>query len=153
MFDTDIRDRADELAATAVALRAERQFNCAQAVACALAPEIDADPEACFRLSEAFGAGMGGHRETCGAISGGIMALGWVRSGGTEAAGATKRASYALADELVERFREQNGATACCELKGIGCEHGMLRSCPGCIEDATRMTIDILAAYREGKRG
>ena len=152
MPDADIFNKAEELAATAVALRAEHGYNCAQAVICALAPEVGADLEACFRLSEGFGAGMGGHRETCGAISGGIMALGQIRSGGTELSGTTKTATYKLASELVERFREKNGATACCELKGIGRESGPLRSCPGCIEDAVRITAEIIAAHRAGER-
>lgn len=145
MSSPDIRSRADELAGTAVALRAERKFNCAQAVACALASEVGADPEACYRLSEGFGAGMGGHRETCGAVSGAVMVLGQLNSAGTEAPGTTKAATYKLADELVERFREKNGSTICAELKGIGCDHGPLRSCPGCIEDAVKAAIDIIA--------
>ena len=82
MPSCDLTTRSDELAARAVALRAKRGYNCAQAVACALAPEIGADTEACYVLSEGFGGGMGGHTETCGAISGGVMALGQVSSGG-----------------------------------------------------------------------
>ena len=83
MPSCDLTTQSDELAARAVALRAELGYNCAQAVACALAPEIGADAEACYVLSEGFGGGMGGHTETCGAISGGVMALGQVSSGGT----------------------------------------------------------------------
>ena len=94
MPSCDLTTRSDELAARAVALRAERGYNCAQAVACALAPEIGADTEACYVLSEGFGGGMGGHTETCGAISGGVMALGQVSSGGTALSGTTKKRTY-----------------------------------------------------------
>ena len=69
MPSCDLTTRSDELAARAIALRAELGYNCAQAVACTLAPEIGADAEACYVLSEGFGGGMGGHTETCGAIS------------------------------------------------------------------------------------
>ena len=96
MPSCDLTIRSDELAARAVALRAERGYNCAQAVACALAPEIGADTEACYVLSEGFGGGMGGHTETCGAISGGVMALGQVSSGGTALSGTTKKRTYEL---------------------------------------------------------
>lgn len=123
MPSCDLTTRFDELAARAVALRAERGYNCAQAVACALAPEIGADTEACYVLSEGFGGGMGGHTETCGAISGGVMALGQVSSGGTALSGTTKKRTYELTRELVERFGAKNGSTICCELKGAGCEH------------------------------
>lgn len=145
MPSCDLTTRSDELAARAVALRAELGYNCAQAVACALAPEIGADTEACYVLSEGFGGGMGGHTETCGAISGGVMALGQVNSGGTALSGTTKKRTYELTRELVERFGAKNGSTICCELKGAGCEHGQLRSCPGCIEDAVKITAEIIA--------
>ena len=120
MPSCDLTTRSDELATRAVALRAERGYNCAQAVACALAPEIGADTEACYVLSEGFGGGMGGHTETCGAISGGVMALGQVSSGGTALSGTTKKRTYELTRELVERFGAKNGSTICCELKGAG---------------------------------
>lgn len=145
MPSCDLTTRSDELAARAVALRAELGYNCAQAVACALAPEIGADTEACYVLSEGFGGGMGGHTETCGAISGGVMALGQVSSGGTALYGTTKKRTYELTQELVERFGAKNGSTICCELKGAGCDHGPLRSCPGCIEDAVKITAEIIA--------
>lgn len=145
MPSCDLTTQSDELAARAVALRAELGYNCAQAVACALAPEIGADAEACYVLSEGFGGGMGGHTETCGAISGGVMALGQVSSGGTALSGTTKKRTYELTRGLVERFGAKNGSTICCELKGAGCEHGPLRSCPGCIEDAVKITAEIIA--------
>ena len=145
MPSCDLTTQSDELAARAVALRAELGYNCAQAVACALAPEIGADTEACYVLSEGFGGGMGGHTETCGAISGGVMALGQVSSGGTALSGTTKKRTYELTRGLVERFGAKNGSTICCELKDAGCEHGPLRSCPGCIEDAVKITAEIIA--------
>ena len=59
MSANTISERTDDLVQQAVALRAERKFNCAQAVAYALAEEVGADPEAMYVLSEGFGAGMG----------------------------------------------------------------------------------------------
>lgn len=145
---TTLTDRAPELAARAVALRAEQGYNCAQAVACALASEVGADAEAAYRLSEGFGSGMGGMTETCGAITGAVMVLSQVTSGGTEHPGTTKAATYRLIRQLVDGFREQNGATVCRELKGVGTEHGVLRTCPGCIEDAVTLSCRIIDAAR-----
>ena len=45
-----------------------RGFNCAQAVACTLAPAVGLDPQVAFTLTEGFGAGMGGMTETCGPV-------------------------------------------------------------------------------------
>ena len=38
------------------------------------------------------------------------------------------------------------GSTICAELKGIGNPAGPLRSCPGCIQDAVDIAIDVLQA-------
>lgn len=48
-----------------------------------------------------------------------------------------------MSRKLSDRFREKNGSVICKELKGI--ETGeMLRSCPGCVEDAAEILEDIL---------
>lgn len=120
-------------------------FNCAQSVICAMAPELAIDDRAAFALAEGFGAGMGGMTETCGAISGGIMALGQLSSSGFDAPG-SKGATYRLARAYCDAFREKNGSTICRELKGVGSEAGPLRSCAGCIDDAIDLLADILGA-------
>lgn len=143
-----LTDIAPQLAQEAIALRAELKYNCAQAVACALAEHVGIDRATMYRLSEGFGAGMGGHTETCGAISGAIMAISQVASAGIDAPGTTKGATYRIGHELLERFRSQNGSTACGELKGIGTGTGMLRTCEGCIEDATLLACELIDAQR-----
>lgn len=148
MAASTLSDRASDLAAEAVRLRAELGYNCAQAVACVLAPEVGANVDAVYRLSEGFGSGMGGTTETCGAITGGVMVLSQLESAGTAAPGTTKGATYRLVRALVDAFRTQNGSTICRELKGIGSEHGMLRSCPGCIEDAVIAACRIIDEAR-----
>ena len=121
-----------------------RGFNCAQAVACTLAPAVGLDPEVAFKLTEAFGAGMGGMTETCGAISGAVAILGYVMSEGMERP-TTKGKSYKLSRQVAAAFKEKNSSTVCGALKGIGSDHGPLRSCPGCIDDATEIACGILA--------
>lgn len=123
----------------------EMGYNCAQSVVCAMAPAIDLDADGAFVLAEGFGAGMGGMTETCGAISGGIMALGQAVSSGFDAPG-SKGATYRLARAYCESFRSRNGSTVCRELKGVGSEAGPLRSCAGCIDDAIDLAIDVLTA-------
>lgn len=43
-----------------------RGYNCAQIVLCSYAEELGIDEETLFRISEGFGAGMGGMMQTCG---------------------------------------------------------------------------------------
>ena len=118
-------------------------FNCAQAVACALAPVLGLDTDLAFRMTEGFGAGMGGMSETCGAISGTVVALGAANSRGM-ADPTSKGSTYLLSRELVARFASKNGTTVCRELKGIGSPDGPRRSCPGCIDDAIDLVTDVL---------
>ncbi len=120
-----------------------RGFNCAQAVACTLAPAVGLDPECAFTLTEAFGAGMGGMTETCGAISGAVAIAGWVVSEGMENP-TTKGKSYQLSRKIAAAFQAKNGTTVCRELKGIGSSEGPRRSCPGCIDDACEIACDVL---------
>ena len=120
-----------------------RGFNCAQAVACTLAPAVGLDPQTAFTLTEGFGAGMGGMTETCGAISGAVMALGHATSNGRTNP-TSKGATYKLSHELCAGFMDKNGTTVCRELKGVGSPEGPRRSCPGCIDDAIDLTVDIL---------
>ena len=121
----------------------EMGYNCAQSVVCAMAPAIDLDADGAFVLAEGFGAGMGGMTETCGAVSGAVMALSQVESTGRDQIG-SKAKTYKLSRELSARFASTNGSTVCRELKGIGTETGALRSCPGCIDDAIDLAVDIL---------
>ena len=48
-----------------------------------------------------------------------------------------------LTSQLAQQFKQKNTSTICEELKGLT-GGPMLRSCPGCIEDALRMTLALL---------
>ena len=50
--------------------------SCSQAVFGAFADEFGIDQQTAFRLASSFGGGMGGMRETCGAVTGMLMAAG-----------------------------------------------------------------------------
>lgn len=125
-----------------------RGFNCAQAVACTLAPAVGLDPQTAFILTEGFGAGMGGMTETCGAISGAVAIMGAVMSDGMDNP-KTKGQTYKLSREIAKRFKTKNTTTVCGTLKGIGSDNGPLRSCPGCIDDAIEIACDVLKQLAE----
>ncbi len=116
----------------------QKGYNCAQAVACAFAEEMGIDESIIFKMMEGHGLG------TCGAITGAVAVIGAIKSCGDIEKPVSKAATYKLTGELVKRFQEKNKATKCKDLKGI--ETGkVLRSCPGCIEDATAILEEILA--------
>lgn len=118
-------------------------YNCAQVVLCAYADELGMDEETLFRISEGFGAGMGGMMETCGAVTAMFMALGLANSSGDLQACDTKTQTMGKVRELAAKFKEKNGSIVCRELKGIDTGK-VLRSCDGCIEDGIRILGEYL---------
>ena len=90
--------------------------NCAQAVVGAYAEEIGLSQEQAMRLASSFGGGMGGMRETCGAVTGMFMVLGLARGYDTPGDDAAKKAHYARVRALGEAFREKEGTIICREL-------------------------------------
>ena len=115
-------ERVEELAEKAAALH-RSGYNCAQAVACALSGEVGVDEDLCFRLMEGF-------------------ALGFRNSQGRENP-TTKASTYSIVRQVGEQFLEKNGSTSCMELKGLTGK-GVLRTCPGCVEDAVRIACGLL---------
>lgn len=117
-------------------------YNCAQAVACAFSGELGFDEETVFRMAEGFGLGMGGMQCTCGAISGAVMVAGMLNSK-PEMEGRSKASTYKLSRDIPARFLEKNGSVICGELKGVNTGK-VLRSCPGCIDDAVEIAEEVL---------
>ena len=145
MTNEDIRttgplDR-EALASRALELHS-MNYNCAQAVACTLAPAIGADESICFSATEAFGAGMGGLTETCGAISGAGVIVGRANSSGIQDP-TSKQRTYRLMRKLVNDFSIRSGSTLCPELKGVGTGKP-LRSCNECIIEGINLAVDAL---------
>lgn len=120
-----------------------KKYNCAQAVACAFADEVGVDMETLFRACEGLGLGMGGMNGTCGAISGAVMLAGFKNSDGNIDNPGTKASTYQLSKAILEKFAEKNQATRCRDLKGVD-TGTVLRSCPGCIEDAVEIVQEVL---------
>jgi len=85
-------------------------FNCAQAVVCAYCDLVDLDFRTAFKISEGLGFGMGKLGQTCGAVSGMFLLASMKNSDGNVDAPATKRATYALVNELGQAFKEKNTA-------------------------------------------
>ena len=120
-----------------------RGYNCAQIVLCSYAEELGIDEETLFRISEGFGAGMGGMMQTCGAVTAMFMALGLANSSGDVQACDTKPQTMKKVRELAAEFEKKNGSIVCRELKGIDTGK-VLRSCDGCIEDGIRILGEYL---------
>ncbi len=114
--------------------------NCAQAVACVFADKLGCCEEDIFRLTEAFGGGMGGSGGVCGAVSAMVFVAGGIKSYGIDKLPETnKKESYDFARTLMERFCSKVGTIMCRDIKDK-----CLRSCDGCIEDAVELLEEFI---------
>ena len=90
--------------------------SCSQAVFGAFADEFGIDQQTAFRLASSFGGGMGGMRETCGAVTGMLMAAG-MKWGYSEVSNLDiKTEHYARTRTLIESFKAEHGTIVCREL-------------------------------------
>lgn len=101
-------------------------YNCAQAVFSVFATEAGLDEASAVKVSCGFGGGMGRQAETCGAVTGAVMALSLLQSA-PEATPENKARMYAVVRRFFEEFRKQNGSTVCRDLLGcdISTDEGM----------------------------
>lgn len=91
-------------------------YNCAQSVIWAFANELGLDQEHALKIACGFGAGMARKQEVCGALTGGIMALG-LRYGRGEGQDRTAtELTYAKVQELMRRFEEKHKTCICRQL-------------------------------------
>ena len=91
-------------------------YNCAQATAAAFAEDFGLEQSFVLKSTAGFGAGIGGLRETCGAV--GAMAYLAGLHIGPYAAGdiSTKTELYELIKKMVREFTELHGTICCREL-------------------------------------
>ncbi len=102
-------------------------YNCAQCVLMVYDDVHGLQTVDAARVTAAFGAGFGGQRQLCGAVSGMGAMLGLMRYTGPE----VKKVTYDHAAVLAERFRAENGSIVCGELLS-----SRRKPCIGLIEDA-----------------
>ncbi len=94
-------------------------YNCAQAVFGAFAHEYGIDEKTAFMLSSSFGGGIGRLREVCGAASGMVMVLGLAEGDYDKNDNNAKMEHYKKVQELMQKFKEENGSYICRELLAL----------------------------------
>src|ERR1035438_9202496 len=96
-------------------------YNCAQAVLYAYGPNLGLDTETALKVATGFGGGMGGRGETCGAVTGGILALGLKYGRGAQQDRSIADAAYQKTQDLMAAFEQAHGSCCCRTLLG-GCD-------------------------------
>ena len=137
-------------------------YNCAQAVSSVFAGDAGVPEEVILCAATGFGAGAGRTGGTCGAVSGGVLAIG-LSFGSTGADDKeAKDLTYALTREFITRFVRKNGTVSCTELLGcdLSTDEGLARAreqnltrtlCPRYVEDAVEILEEVLASVTSGQ--
>jgi len=138
---------------------AAKGFLCSESVLLAISDYLKIRNELIPKIATGFGAGIGGRGEVCGAISGGIIALGL--EFGRNNAKKQKMNPYWFAMKLVERFEKEFGHLTCRELTGCDFNTEMGRrkyadqkmwemKCCQYIETATAIVFDLISKRKPG---
>lgn len=107
------------------------------------------------RTACAFGGGVAGTAQTCGAVNGAIMVLGLAHASAEPGNGPARQRTYGATRKLLARFRERHGSCECRELLGvdIGTSEGRERAmrdglfgtrCPVFVRDAAELAAELL---------
>ena len=94
-------------------------YLCSQAVFSTLGEQLGIDRSQAIKLATGFGAGISGMGEICGAVSGGIMALGLKHGNDATTVFDPGNKTFPLAQELIEKIQVKYGCYTCKGLTGI----------------------------------
>ena len=131
-------------------------FNCAQSVLFAFSDDIGIDNRIALKTACGFGAGMGRKQEVCGAVTGGIIAIGAKYGRDENDDNSATEKTYSKTRELMDKFQTKHGTFMCLELLD-GCnlmtENGRKyfkekdlknKICKGCVRDVVQILEEIL---------
>ena len=97
--------------------RFRQNFNCAQSVFVAFAPQLGMDESQALKLASPFGGGVARRGQICGAVTGALMALGLAQGADIPDG---KEDAYRLGEEFLQRFESRHVTILCREL--IDCD-------------------------------
>ncbi len=129
---------------TAEAYYADGDFYCSEAIVKTLidAFELDASDD-CIKMASGFPVGIGGQGCTCGAVAGGVMAIGLV-FGRCIPKDPSVDQTMALCSELMTQFKADHRVTCCSILR-----KGMTLGSPVHMKQCIMLTGDV--AYKAAK--
>jgi len=131
-------------------------YNCAQAVLHSFCDDLGLDKDAALRMACGFGAGMARKQEVCGAITGGIIALGLKHGRGERQDRKPTEETYRKVRELMTRFESRHGTCLCrallngCDLNTAAGQRSFAENdlqnkiCKGCVTTVVEALEEIL---------
>lgn len=155
-----MKTTAEKAAQTGAALFGP-DYLCAESVLLAIARVRGVDSELVPGVASGFCSGVARTCDICGAVSGGILALGLCY--GRSTPGEPLDDLYALVRELKRRFQQAHGASNCRELLGLDLstesgkkayrEQDLYATCRAYVADACRIVAELLEDYERRSLG
>jgi len=131
------------------------RLSCAQSVLLVFAKKFNLDEDLIIKLSSGFGGGMARMQETCGAVTGSIMAIGMSAYDPSEDFPTSKERVYYIISKFIKHFKEKYSSTLCREI--LNCDlnteegnkfyedNGMREKiCAGCVIHAVNILDDLI---------
>src|SRR5674476_163888 len=91
-------------------------FNCSQSVFSVFAEDFGLTKDSCLKLASPFGSGIARMQETCGAITGALMAIGLKYGKGENGSEDDKALAYKYSQSLINEFKNRNNTICCRQL-------------------------------------
>jgi C_GCAxxG_C_C family probable redox protein len=133
-------------------------YNCAQSILYAFGPDLGLDGETALKVATGLGAGMARRGEMCGAVTGGILALGLKYGRGNQQDRTATEEAYRKTEELMAGFEKHHESCTCrvlvegCDLRTPeGRERFIQRdllhkTCARCVETVAEILTGMLDA-------
>ncbi len=100
--------------------RFKEGLSCSQAMFLTYGKQYGIDEKTAKTIARSFGGGMGRTCQTCGAVTGAYMVLGFINNSETEKS--AKEETYSLVQAFSRKFHEIHGDVNCEQL--LGCDLG-----------------------------
>lgn len=88
-------------------------YNCAQSVFSVLSPELGLSRDTAMKLASPFGSGIAYMQETCGAVTGALMAIGLKYGKGEYGTAEDKERAYDFSRHFLTEFKRVYGSVCC----------------------------------------
>jgi C_GCAxxG_C_C family probable redox protein len=134
----------------------KKGFSCSQSVLSAFMEQFGLDRDTALRISSAFGGGMGGQGEVCGAVAAAFMVIGLKYGSAGQHDDKERDKIGRKAGRFMRRFKSCNGSILCRDLLGadIGTSEGLEAAktkclfeniCPGIIRSSVEIIEEIIS--------
>ncbi len=128
-------------------------YNCAQSVLLTMQRVWNVEAPSAIKAASAFGGGIGRRGSVCGALTGGVIAIG-LRYGSDSPLVQEREKAYSIALEFYNEFEKRCGSVFCIELTGCDLTDSeqlerarksdlIIKKCAKVIEESVRILIEL----------